>query len=112
MQAEGGQLVYVSVKMRQVVEMVWTSILRRNRVRCALVSERKPKDLDAARAFVANGTSRPRVDKGVPGLERSAEAHRYAESEVRSGPVVVTVAQRACGLADHRPWKASAGRDV
>jgi NADPH:quinone reductase-like Zn-dependent oxidoreductase len=86
---EGGQLVYVSFKMRQVVQMVWTSIVRTRRVRCVLVSE-KPKDLDAIRGFVENGTLRPRVDKAFP-LEQCADAHRYAKSEARRGPVVITV---------------------
>jgi NADPH:quinone reductase-like Zn-dependent oxidoreductase len=89
--AEGGQLVYVSFKMRQVAEMVWTSIVRGKRVRCVLVSE-KPKDLDAIRGFVENGLLRPRVDKVFP-LEQAAEAHRYAESEARCGPVVIRVAE-------------------
>ena len=87
---EGGQLVYVSFKMRQVVQMVWTSIVRSKRVRCVLVSE-KPKDLDAIGEFLETGKLRPRVDKAFP-LEQAAEAHRYADSEVRSGPVVITVA--------------------
>lgn len=88
--AEGGQLVYVSFKMRQVVQMVWTSIVRTKRVRCVLVSER-PKDLDAIGEFLETGKLRPRVDKAFP-LEQAAEAHRYADSEARSGPVVITVA--------------------
>lgn len=88
--AEGGQLVYISFKMRQVVQMVWTSIVRGKRVRCVLVSE-KPKDLDTIREFLETGKLRPRVGKAFP-LERAAEAHRYADSEARSGPVVITVA--------------------
>ncbi|MGB5758714.1 MAG: NAD(P)-dependent alcohol dehydrogenase [Acidimicrobiales bacterium] len=88
--ADGGQLVYVSFKMRQVVQMFWTSIVRTNRVRCVLVSE-KPKDLDAIGEFLETGKLRPRVDKTFP-LEQAAEAHRYADSEARSGPVVITIA--------------------
>ncbi len=88
--AQGGQLVYVSFKMRQVVQMVWTSIVRSKRVRCVLVSE-KPKDLDAIGEFLETGKLHPRVDKAFP-LEQAAEAHRYADSEARSGPVVITVA--------------------
>jgi NADPH:quinone reductase-like Zn-dependent oxidoreductase len=88
--AERGQLVYVSFKMRQVAQMVWTSIVRTKRVRCVLVSE-KPRDLDAIREFVETGKLRPRVDKTFP-LEQAADAHRYADSDARSGPVAITVA--------------------
>jgi NADPH:quinone reductase-like Zn-dependent oxidoreductase len=75
--------------MRQVAQMLWTSIARTQRVRCVLVSE-KPTDLDAIKEFVETGKLRPRVDKTFP-LEQAAQAHRYADSDARSGPVVISV---------------------
>lgn len=87
--ARHGQLVYISFKMRQVAQMLWTSIVRTKRVRCVLVSE-KPKDLDAIKGFLETGKLRPRVGRTFV-LEQAAEAHRYAASDARSGPVAITV---------------------
>lgn len=87
--ARRGQLVYVSFKMRQVAQMLWTSIVRTKRVRCVLVSE-KPKDLDAIKGFLETGKLRPRVDRTFS-LEQAAEAHRYAAGDAKSGPVAITV---------------------
>jgi NADPH:quinone reductase-like Zn-dependent oxidoreductase len=87
--APHGQLVCISFKTRQLAQMLWTWVLRTQRVRCVLVSE-KPKDLEVIKEFVEAGKLRPRVDKTFP-LEQAAEAHRYAESTARSGPVVITV---------------------
>ena len=87
--APHGQLVCISFKTRQLAQMLWTWVLRTQRVRCVLVSE-KPKDLEVIKEFVEAGKLRPRVDKTFP-LEQAAEAHRYAESTAKSGPVVITV---------------------
>lgn len=87
--APHGQLICISFKTRQLAQMLWTWVLRTQRVRCVLVSE-KPKDLEVIKEFVEAGKLRPRVDKTFP-LEQAAEAHRYAESTAKSGPVVITV---------------------
>ena len=76
-------VVSVSFKMRQVVQMVRTSIVRTKSVRCVLISE-MPKDLDAIGEFLETCKLHPRVDKAFP-LEQADEAHRYADSEARSG---------------------------
>lgn len=59
-------------------------------VTCLLVNE-KPKDLETIKELIETGKLRPFVDKTFP-LEQAAEAHRYADSPARKGPVVITVA--------------------
>ena len=85
-----GRLVYLSFKMRQIGQMLWTSMFGTQKVRCVLVSE-KAEDLETIAGFIESGKLRPLVDKAFP-LEQAAEAHRYADSDARSGPVVITVA--------------------
>lgn len=85
-----GQLVYVSFKMRQVGQMLRTTIARSQRVRCILVNEH-PKDIATIGEFVDTGVLRARVDRAFP-LEQAADAHRYASSDANGGPVVITIA--------------------
>jgi NADPH:quinone reductase-like Zn-dependent oxidoreductase len=87
--APHGRLVYVSFKMRQVGQMLWTAPFGRRKVRCVVVSE-KPEDLGAISELIDAGKLRAFVDRTFP-LERAADAHRYASSETRCGPVVITV---------------------
>jgi NADPH:quinone reductase-like Zn-dependent oxidoreductase len=89
MLAPGGQLVYISFKMRQIGQMLWTSATRARRVRCVLINEHT-EDLEMIGEFVESGMLQARVDKAFP-LERAADAHRYAQSDARGGPVVITV---------------------
>jgi len=85
----GGRLVYFSFKARQILQMLWTSVFGKEKVRCVLVSE-TPEDLDAIRRFVEAGTLRVDVERTFP-LAQAAEAHRYAGSDRRIGAVVITV---------------------
>lgn len=85
----GGRLVYVSFKMRQVGQMLATAVVGPKKVICLLVNE-KAADLDDIRAFIETGKLRPFVDKTFA-LEQAADAHRYAESTARKGPVVITM---------------------
>jgi len=84
-----GKLVYVSFKMRQVFQMLWTSLTGGRKVVCALVSE-KQSDLVLARELMEAGKIRTVVDRAFP-LDRAADAHRYAESGAKRGPVVISI---------------------
>lgn len=87
--APHGRLVYVSFKMKQILQMLWTSVFSDQKVICALVTERQ-EDLVAVRTLVEAGTLRSVVDRTFP-LEQAAEAHRYAESDAKTGAVVISL---------------------
>ena len=87
--AENGRYLLASFKTAQLVEMLRTSRSQGQRVVCALASE-DVADLEQVTAFVEKGHYRAVVDRTFP-LERTAEAHAYAESGARGGRVVVTV---------------------
>jgi NADPH:quinone reductase-like Zn-dependent oxidoreductase len=54
-----------------------------------LVSE-KQSDLVLARELMEAGKFRTVVDRAFP-LDRAADAHRYAESGAKRGPVVISI---------------------
>jgi NADPH:quinone reductase-like Zn-dependent oxidoreductase len=88
-----GRLVLVSFKMKQILQMLWTSVLGGKKVICALVSE-KQKDLIFAGELMEAGTIQTIVDRAFP-LEQAADAHRYAESGAKKGYVVISLAPLA-----------------
>ena len=88
--APRGRLVYVSFKVKQLLQMLWTSVVGDRKVRCVVLVERR-EDLDTVRALVEAGTLRPIVDRRFP-LAEAAAAHRYAEGGANRGAVVISVA--------------------
>lgn len=86
--APQGRLVFLSFKLKQLLQMLWTSAVGGQRVMCALVSERQ-EDLVEIRRLMEAGTLRTAVDRSFP-LEQTADAHRYAESGAKTGAVVIT----------------------
>jgi len=85
----GGRLVYVSFKMKQILQMLWTSVIGGRKAVCVLISE-KQEDLASAGKLMEAGTILSLVDRVFP-LEQAADAHRYVESGVRKGPVVISL---------------------
>lgn len=85
-----GIYLMASFKMKAVVQMLWTKLFGRQRVICALTSERA-EDLDAVRELVEAGKYRAIVDQCYA-MEQAAEAHRYAESGWKKGSVVIALA--------------------
>lgn len=93
--APRGRLVFLSFKLKQILQMLWTSIGDGQKVVCALVSERQ-EDLVEIRRLMEAGTLWTVVGRSFP-LDQAAEAHRYAESGAKAGAVVITVPGRAPG---------------
>ncbi len=88
-----GRLLYASFKMKQLFQMLWTSIRGGKRVICALAMD-KQADLAQIRELVEAGKIKAILDRCYP-LAQAAEAHRYAESGQKRGSIVITLAANA-----------------
>jgi NADPH:quinone reductase-like Zn-dependent oxidoreductase len=80
-----------SFKMKQVFQMLWTSIRGGKKVICALSSE-SLEDLAFIKGLIESGKIRSVIDKAYP-LERTADAHRYIEAGNKRGSVVILIGQ-------------------
>ena len=79
-----------SFKMKQLFQMLWTSVRGGKRVICALSSE-KPDDLAFIKRLVEEGKIKALIDKRYP-MEEAAEAHRYIENGARTASVTLVIA--------------------
>lgn len=84
-----GLYLLASFKTPQLAWAIRTRFSSGPRVRCVLTGQTR-EDLLEAVELAGAGVLTPRVDRTFP-LEEAAEAHRYAESDGRSGTVVLTV---------------------
>lgn len=84
-----GLYLLASFKTPQLAWAIRTRFGSGPRVRCVLTGQNRDDLLEAVELADA-GVLTPRVDRIFP-LDRAAEAHRYAESDGRSGTVVLTV---------------------
>jgi NADPH:quinone reductase-like Zn-dependent oxidoreductase len=84
-----GRYLLASFKMKQLVQMLWTSIFGGKKVICALASENR-EDLSLLRELVEAGRIKTIIDRCYS-LEEIAEAHRYVERGLRKGHVVITI---------------------
>jgi NADPH:quinone reductase-like Zn-dependent oxidoreductase len=75
--------------MKQLVQMLWTSVVGSKKVICALAPE-KMGDLPLIKELIEAGKIRAAIDASFP-LAQAAAAHRYVEEGQKKGHIALTV---------------------
>ena len=86
---ENGKYVLISFKVKQLLQMMWTSLVGSKKVMCVL-SPQKPEELHAVSKMIEEGKLKSIIDETFP-LDKAAEAHKYVEQGNKKGNVVITI---------------------
>ncbi|MCB0036667.1 MAG: NAD(P)-dependent alcohol dehydrogenase [Anaerolineales bacterium] len=88
-----GRYLLASFKSKQLIQMLWTSLVGDKKVICALSNE-NGDELPQIKALVEAGKITAHIDKCFP-LEKTAEAHRYVEQGHKQGHIIIRITQPA-----------------